>query len=145
MEGGRGGERTPLPLVLVPGSVGMYEAKLEPPDPGEYKILVEARKDGKRLGLAEDSIVVGWANQEFDCLSIDAGLLKRLAQATGGEYYEPANFGDLVQRLRSRTIQENIHRELSLQTVPGLFAVLFAVFLSLITAEWLLRKHYQLN
>jgi uncharacterized membrane protein len=59
---GAGGERTPLPLVLVPGSVGMYEAKLDPPDPGEYKILVEARKDGKRLGIAEDSFVVGRAN-----------------------------------------------------------------------------------
>ena len=140
-----GGERTPIPLVLAPGSVGMYEAKLDPPDPGEYKILVEARKDGKRLGIAEDSFVVGRHNQEFDRLSIDAALLKELAQATGGEYYEPANFGDLVERLRSRTIQEDIHRELGLQTVPGLFAILFAVFLTLVTAEWLLRKHYQLN
>jgi len=140
-----GGERTPLPLVLAPGSVGMYEAKLDPPDPGEYKILVEARKDGKRLGLAEDSFVVGRANQEFDRLSIDAALLKQLAQATGGEYYEPANFGDLVERLRSRTIKEDIHRELGIQTVPGLFGILFAVFLTLVTAEWLLRKHYQLN
>ncbi len=101
---GPGGERTPIPLVLVPGSVGMYEAKLDPPDPGEYKILVEARKDSKRLGIAEDSFVVGRANQEFDRLSIDAALLKQLAQATGGEYYEPANFGDLVERLRSLTI-----------------------------------------
>ena len=142
---GAGGERTPIPLVLAPGSVGMYEAKLDPPDPGEYKILVEARKDGKRLGLAEDAFVVGRANQEFDRLSIDAALLKRLAQATGGEYYEPANFGDLVERLRSRTIKEDIHRELGIQTVPGLFGILFAVFLTLITAEWLLRKHYQLN
>jgi len=142
---GAGGERTPLPLVLVLGSVGMYEAKLDPPDPGEYKILVEARKDGKRLGIAEDSFVVGRANQEFDRLSIDAALLKQLAQATGGEYYEPANFGDLVERLRASTIQKNIHRELGLQTVPGLFAILFMVFLTLVTAEWLLRKHYQLN
>ena len=142
---GPGGERTPLPLVLAPDSVGMYEAKLDPPDPGEYKILVEARKDGKRLGLAEDAFVVGRANQEFDRLGIDAALLKQLAQATGGEYYEPANFGDLVERLRSRTIQEDIHRELGIQTVPGLFAILFAVFLTLVTAEWLLRKHYQLN
>jgi uncharacterized membrane protein len=142
---GAGGERTPLPLVLALGSVGMYEAKLDPPDPGEYKILVEARKDGKRLGIAEDSFVVGRANQEFDRLSIDAALLKRLAQATGGEYYEPANFGDLVERLRSRIIKEDIHRELGIQTVPGLFGILFAVFLTLITAEWLLRKHYQLN
>jgi uncharacterized membrane protein len=142
---GAGGERTPIPLVLVSGSVGMYEAKLDPPDPGEYKILVEARKDGKRLGLAEDSFVVGRANQEFDRLSIDAALLKQLAQATGGEYYEPANFGDLVERLRSRTIKEDIHRELGIQTVPGLFGILFAVFLTLVTAEWLLRKHYQLN
>ncbi|HUU30473.1 MAG TPA: hypothetical protein VMY69_00055, partial [Phycisphaerae bacterium] len=142
---GAGGERTPIPLALALGSVGMYEAKLDPPESGEYKILVEARKDGKRLGAAEDSFVVGRANQEFDRLSIDAALLKQLAQATGGEYYEPANFGDLVEHLRSRTIKEDIHRELGLQTVPGLFAILFAAFLTLVTAEWLLRKHYQLN
>jgi hypothetical protein len=29
--------------------------------------------------------------------------------------------------------------------VPGLFAILFGVFLALVTAEWLIRKHYQLN
>ena len=42
-------------------------------------------------------------------------------------------------------IKENVHREVGIQTVPGLFAVLFGVFLAMITGEWLLRKYYQLN
>jgi len=62
-----------------------------------------------------------------------------------GEYYEPANFGDLVERLRTLTIKENIHREYGIQTISGLFAILFGAFLVIVTAEWLLRKYWQLN
>ena len=139
------GKRTPLALALVPGAVGIYETTIESPDPGTYKILVEATKDGVRLGTAEDSFTVGRANQEFDRLALDRPLLEKIAQATGGAYYEPANFGDLVERLRSQTVGEEIHRELGLQTLPAAFPILFGLFLLLLAAEWLLRKRYQLN
>jgi hypothetical protein len=142
---GSGNERKSLAVPLAPGSVGVYETTLEPLDPGHYKLMVEARKDNKRLGLAETEFDVGRPNQEFDRLSIDRALLKQLATATGGEYYEPANFGDLVQNLRNRTIKEDIHREFGIHTMPGLFAVLFGLFLAIVTGEWLLRKYYQLN
>jgi len=88
---------------------------------------------------------VGRPNQEFDRLGIDRDLLKRIAQQTGGGYYEPAAFGDLVETLRAKTITEEIHREIGIGTVPGLFAVLFGLFLAIVTGEWLLRKYYQLT
>ena len=138
-------ERKDVPLALEPGAVGTYSADLGAPDPGKYKLVVEARKDNKRLGLQEVEFAVGRPNQEFDRLSIDRALLKKLTQATAGEYYEPANFGDLVERLRSLTIKENIHREYGIQTISGLFAILFGAFLVIVTAEWLLRKYWQLN
>ncbi len=140
-----GGQRKEFNLALKPGATGEYEAVLDPPDPGQYRLMVEARKDNKRLGTDETDLAVGRANQEFDRLNIDRTLLKKLAQATGGEYYEPANFADLVERLRTETIKEDIHREVGIQTIPGLFGVLFGVFLALVTAEWLLRKYYQLT
>ena len=142
---GPGNDRKTLALALEPGAVGVYQTELDPPDPGQYKVVVEARKEGKRLGVQEVEFTVGRPNQEFDRLSIDRVLLKKLAAATGGEYYEPANFGDLVERLRSLTIKEDIHREFGIQTVPGLFGILFGVFLAIVTSEWLLRKYYQLN
>ncbi len=142
---GEGDDRQSLSLPLVPGSVGVYETEIAPPDPGTYKLVVEARKDGVRLGLEEIEFTVGRANQEFDRLSIDRGLLKEVAQATGGAYYEPAAFGDMVEALRSRTIKEDIYREVGFQTMPGLFAILFVAFLGIVTAEWLVRKYYQLN
>jgi uncharacterized membrane protein len=142
---GPGQERKGLSLALEPGSVGVYQTELDPPDPGQYKVVVEARKDAKRLGIEETTFTVGRPNQEFERLSIDRGLLKKLAAATAGEYYEPANFGDLVERLRTLMIHENIHRELGIQTVPGLFGILFGAFLLIVTAEWAIRKYYQLN
>jgi uncharacterized membrane protein len=138
-------ERKDVPLALEPGAVGVYTADLGAPDPGKYRLVVEARKANKRLGITELEFTVGRPNQEFDRLSIDRETLKKLAQAAAGEYYEPANFGDLVERLGKLTIKENIHREFGIQTVPGLFAVLFGVFLAIVTAEWLLRKYWQLN
>ena len=142
---GPGSEQKTFPLALQGGSVGVYEAELGVLDPGQYRCVVEARKDQKRLGIEEVQFAVGRPNQEFDRLSIDRTVLKKLAQATGGEYYEPANFGDLVDRLRNLTIKEDIHREFGIQTIPGLFSILFGLFLVIVTAEWLLRKYYQLN
>jgi uncharacterized membrane protein len=138
-------ERKDVPLALEPGAVGVYAADLGAPDPGKYKLVVEARKDNKRLGITDVEFTVGRPNQEFDRLSIDRALLKKLAQATAGEYYEPANFGDLVERLRGLTIKQDIRREFGIQAIPGLFPVLFGAFLAIVTAEWLLRKYWQLN
>ncbi len=142
---GPGNERQSLTLALVPGSVGVYETTLEALDPGTYKVLVEAKKEGVALGKGEVEFAVGRPNQEFDRLSIDRALLKKIAQATGADYYEPAAFGDLVERLRTLMIKEDIHREVGIQTVPGLFPILFGLFLAIVTGEWLLRKYYQLN
>ena len=97
------------------------------------------------LGKAEAEFTVGRPNQEFDHLSINRALLKKIAQATGADYYEPAAFGDLVERLRTLMIKEDIHREVGIQTVPGLFPILFVLLVAVVTGEWLLRKYYQLN
>ena len=142
---GPGDQRKTLSLALVPGSVGVYETQLDPPDPGVYKVVVEARKENQSLGKEEVAFTVGRPNQEFERLSIDRTLLKKIAESTGANYYEPAAFGDLVDRLRTLTLKEDIRRELGIQTVPGLFAILFGLFLAIVTGEWLLRKYYQLN
>jgi uncharacterized membrane protein len=139
-------DRKNFSLPLAPGGVGVYETELEPLDPGPYKVAVEARKDNQRLGDVEEvEFAVGRPNQEFERLNIDRALLKHLAQASGGQYYEPAAFADLVEALRGRTRKEDVHREVGLQTVPYFFAVLFGAFLLLVTGEWLVRKYYQLN
>jgi len=142
---GPGTFRRDFGLPLVAGSVGVYEATVEPPDPGQYRVVVEARKDNKRLGAEEVQFAVGRANQEFERLGIDRALLRNIAQATGGEYYEPAAFGDLVERLRNLVIKENIHREFGIDNIPGGFAALFIGFLGIVAGEWVLRKYYQLN
>jgi len=142
---GPGDEKRALALALAPGAVGVYETQLDGLDPGDYTVRVEAKKDGQLLGKDEVTFSVGRPNQEFDRLGIDRDLLKRIAQQTGGGYYEPAAFGDLVETLRAKTITEEIHREIGIGTVPGLFAVLFGLFLAIVTGEWLLRKYYQLT
>jgi uncharacterized membrane protein len=142
---GPANERRDLSLALVTGSVGVYETTLEALDPGTYKVLVEAKKEGVSLGKAEAEFTVGRPNQEFDRLSINRPLLKQIAQATGADYYEPAAFGDLVGRLRDTLVKEPIHREVGIQTVPGLFPILFVLLVAVVTGEWLLRKYYQLN
>jgi len=142
---GPGEDRTrSLSLSLVAGDVGVYQTELETLDPGDYTVRVAAEKEGTALGEDKVEFSVGRPNQEFDRLGIDRALLKRIARQTGGAYYEPAAFGDLVETLRGRTVTENIHREFGIQTVPGLFAVLFGLFLAVVTGEWLLRKYYQL-
>ncbi|MDK1032547.1 MAG: glutamine amidotransferase, partial [Planctomycetia bacterium] len=133
--------RIALNLGNVPGAVGLYEGEFVVEEPGAYRVVVEARKDGVRLGLAQADFTVGRPDAEFERLGTDIKVLQEIADISKGRLFAPANFGDIIDFLGTKEISEEQHREVKLYHLP----TMFFVFLALITTEWLIRRYHQLN
>jgi hypothetical protein len=92
-------------------------------------------------------------NQEFEVLSADTDLLKRLAERTGGRYHQLTALSSLLEQLRRRQTAGSQYHEAALLDATLLSwpadvtvtHVLFALFLALVTAEWLIRRRYLLQ
>ena len=144
-------------LPNVPGSVGLYRATLKPDDPGRYAVTVRAEKDGHTLGAeVAAAFAVSKPNQEFEQLSLNEPLLRRIARETRGEYYRLTTLTDLFDRLRREQTAGSEYTEWPLLSqpvvrLPGtalevtMTHLLFVVFLGLITVEWLVRRRYLLQ
>ena len=140
------GRTVSIDLPHKAGSTGDYGAEFDPPEPGDYRAVVSARnpENGRVYGETSLRFQVGRPNLEFDRLDIDEALLKRIARETGGRYVRLYDVASVIQGLR------RARRE---RTVQGRFAFcgpsrevwVFLAFVSLIAAEWILRKRYQLS
>jgi len=145
---GRRGKPRKIQLPPAPGSSGDYAVEFTPPSPGDYVLNLTATLDRKTLGEVELKFQVGKPNLEFDKLDLDDALLKRIAAATGGDYYSLISVDKLVERLRRTQREKRIYRELDIWT-KGIFGIpptvwIFAVFIAMVTGEWILRKQRHL-
>jgi len=146
-------------LPNVPRSMGLYRTKIKPQDAGKYKVTVRAEKDDRPLGTAAAEFTVARPNQEFERLSINDALLRRLALASGGQYYRLTTLGNLIDVLHRQQIARDEHVEWPLvgRTLIGVAHtagaavrlttthLVFFLFLALVTAEWLIRRRHLLH
>ncbi|MBN1347612.1 MAG: hypothetical protein JXQ73_33305 [Phycisphaerae bacterium] len=135
--------------------VGVYEAVFEPSLPGEHEIEVTARKQDRVLGKDAISFTLGRPSAEFEKLSLDGDRLAKMAGAAGGEYVKLPGLSDLMARLvrryETRGLGARQPTEYAIFTASTDFrkhlkmAIVFGVFIVLITSEWLLRRYWQLG
>jgi hypothetical protein len=78
---------------------------------------------------------------ELADVSGDAGMLSRIAEASGGELVRLDRVGRLADLLQQRDEAGTRHAELRLWDSPYLFLFVIACF----SAEWALRKRYGLS
>jgi uncharacterized membrane protein len=128
-------------MRVVEGDV--YTATLAPPAPGAYRLTVRATgSDGR--ALAEDALPLRIAEPmaETEHLARNDSVLRELADRTGGRYVELSAFPDLVDVLIARAPPAG----LAAATVHSLtnFPAAMAVFIVALTAEWLLRRRWEL-
>ncbi|MHB8872090.1 MAG: glutamine amidotransferase [Myxococcaceae bacterium] len=67
------------------GPDGVARLEFAPPEPGPYKLLGQAHKDGKPLGEGEDAVAVRAVGPELSDASVRPGLLEDIARLTGGK------------------------------------------------------------
>ncbi len=129
-----------LEVPRLPRSRGLYEVTFEPPVPGGYTLTIAAAEKGEALGQTTVGFQVGKPNLELERLDLNETLLRRLAQETRGEYLSLANVGRLEKQLTSSEHVKRIFKQRRLYHTP----TFFFLFVGLLTAEWALRKRWQL-
>lgn len=145
---GRGSVET-VPLSYRPGSE-LFEADFTPKRQGRFVVAVLAT-DGQGALIGGEGparqlpLVVAPQSAETERLARNDALLQQIADRSGGRFVRLSALPDLVDRLIERgkvlagpVPQVTIYRLYN-------FVVLFVAFAVLITAEWLLRRNWQLH
>jgi uncharacterized membrane protein len=125
-----------VPLAWDVEEDGTYSGTVRPPEDGMYEISCEAFQGSKRLGSAKSNFHVAPSTAEFHNAGLNANLLKRISNITGGRYYTPANARTLAEDISYVNTGSSQLEEKDLWDMPFLFLVL----IGLVSTEWILRK-----
>ncbi len=73
---------------VTAGSDGTVRVEFPPPAPGAYKVVGRASKDGRSLGESSDAVAVRAVGPELADARVNSALLKELAAAAKGSFFE---------------------------------------------------------
>ena len=136
-----GGDVRELKPVLADAATGRYVAPARFDTSGVYHVEAHARRGDRSLGDSQRWMLVGGADPETADPRLNEDLLRRIANATGGEYARLADARRLADAIRAP------------ETDPGEPVVqeawqtpwLLAAILLLLGAEWTLRRTWGLR
>lgn len=116
---------------------GVFTASHYADEPGGYRLKATARDgEGKIIGEEETGWVSNPAAEEFSQIGPQRDVLRRIAEATGGEVLEMAGLGDLPRKLGELSVPVLEVQQRPLWHTPWFFLVAIACFLG----EWGLRR-----
>ena len=126
-----------LPMDWTVDQDGEYSGTFQPAMEGNYEIQVRATR-GADVPLGEDQVHlrVGPSMEEYFDASLRRSLLERLAEETGGKYYEPDQVARLAEDVRFTGGGVTLTEERDLWDMP----VLFFLLVALVGGEWFFRK-----
>lgn len=133
---GKDPKEVPVELQEVPRMPGMFQGYYEVKAPGSF--LVKANADPNLANTANFEVTESTLEQLEPAMQAD--LLSKMAQTTGGQFFTLSNLGDLPKCLsgEDRVATENQKKELF--DLPAVFVLL----LLLAGSEWLLRRKFDL-
>ena len=85
------------------GQAEGYAASFVPHVSGKYKVVATAEAKGTDLGRDEINLLVGDTSVEMTETDPNKDLLKKLANVTGGSYYEPDRVKGILDELVIKT------------------------------------------
>ncbi len=125
-----------MPLEWTIERDGEYHGAFTPKEDGLYRIDVEARHDTVSLKGKPAFIESAQSRAEFFGSQLNATLLKRIADETGGHYYTPATVKTLPEDLSVTGKGSTVLEEKELWDMP----ILLLLMLTAVAAEWLYRR-----
>ncbi|MBN1555406.1 MAG: hypothetical protein JXA11_11730 [Phycisphaerae bacterium] len=144
---GGSGESNPLDIQRkATESPGLFEGEIALTEPGKFIMTMTATdENGMSLGGDELPLTILPKSSERDDTARNDTLLRALADRSGGVFVELPSLPDLLDMLLSRHSRQT--DSLPQARVQPLyhFPSLFVVFLLLLTAEWVLRRRWQLR
>ncbi len=128
----------------VDGQPGRYEAFVTAGDAGVHRLEAEAQRGGETLGSAARVVLAGGADEEFADPRVNEAVLRRVAEATGGEFVDPEApeaIDAMIEALAARVVDESlpVRRELWHSVWTFLAVVVF------LSVEWTLRRRWGLR
>lgn len=108
--------------------------------PNHYTFKGEVTRDGKKIGTKTGEFLVETYTLEDSDLKTDFDLLKKIAEVSGGKYYEKEQMGNLVNDLKLVEKEEQKTKEIQLWNSP----LLLSIFVLCLSVEWVIRKRSQL-
>ena len=136
-ETGAGEGAVRLDLSPTGQGYGRYTGRLQFLPAGAYSFEAAATLNGMPLGTDRGGFVVGEAGAEFERTRMNRDLLVRLAETTGGGFYEPSGIERMAGEISPDEITVRETRAVSLWNHPAVLALLVC----LLAAEWLVRRY----
>ena len=99
-------------------------------------VRVEAERAGATLGTGLLHVQVGASQAEYFNSGMKAQTLRRIAEDTGGRYYDTGNVGGLVEDVRYGGRGITTSEERDLWSLP----VVLLLILGLAFSEWAARR-----
>jgi len=127
-------------------TAGVYEGAFAPDKAGAYTLrFTAADPSGKELGSDDLPLVVAQTNLEAERIARDDQTLRAIADRSHGRYAELAGLPDVIDLIIARAA--GLADAPKNPTIVRLydFTLGFLLFVSLLTAEWFLRRHWQLQ
>ncbi|MDA3873172.1 MAG: hypothetical protein PF795_04360, partial [Kiritimatiellae bacterium] len=119
-----------LNLRQLRGQPGQYQGEFNAAAAGTYRVYLERDPE------ADIRTVVTEPRFEMGETDMNEGLLRRMAEASGGRFFREETLHELPDLLSEREDKVRTHMEIPLWASP----VVFLLFLLLATGEWLTRK-----
>lgn len=115
---------------------GIYRSKLSLLNPGRYRVAAREILDSGRGFEGETEFSVDSLSVEYIQRSMDGEFLKRLSEKSGGRFYLPEKVDEIFSSMTPHTDKIEITRKSSFRTN----VIFLVVIISMLTAEWILRK-----
>ena len=130
-----GGQPMPVPLRAVPDQPGLFRGEFIAASPGQYIFSLEQDP----ATILEFS--VNEPQFELGDSAMNEPLLRELANVTGGLFFREEDLKKLPESILQRSAPVQSMVEVDLWSSPACFLLL----LTLISAEWVLRKRWYLK
>lgn len=133
------GESWTAPLLPSANEAGVYLARVTPSQSGTWYFEAVAERGGEPFAVSRTSLLHESGQAEHFGIRQNAALLRRIAEATGGQAFTADNLDGLPDHLRysSSGITETEYR--AIWDAP----IVFLLLLMLKAGEWLLRRRWR--
>ena len=125
-----------VPMSWDGEHAGQYQATLPTKAPGWYEAKIEATRGGKPVGSAVTHFRAAPGDAEYFDATMHAATLRRIADDTGGHFYDASNTSTLADDLRYTGRGVTTVEEHELWHMP----IVLILLVGLLCAEWGYRR-----
>ncbi|RME87149.1 MAG: hypothetical protein D6785_02370, partial [Planctomycetota bacterium] len=130
------GEKMPLTFQQVERN---FESSLRPSMVGDYHIQVKAYQGRSLLGSAKTAFHAYVENRELEKIWANHDLLKQISQTSGGKFFPPTQFRQLLESLlkKPKEIMVKVEENKTPWIPESTIFILLCLFLGM---EWFFRR-----